>query len=177
MSWDLYRAPAGWAASAIGWVHMESARRWTASGATGNGSEGADRYVQPPTERFTSYGRFDLPFPSPLPPPPPSMPPPPPLLPSPPTPPPSPSPPRPPQTPAPTPPQQPAPLSPLNPAPPPHSCYDNYTSDSKPWLVDREGGNNYTGNEALGCEYFDASPASCSAERWIEIDPAEVCSP
>ena len=32
-------------------------------------------------------------------------------------------------------------------------------------------------NQALGCEYFDASPASCSAERWIEIDPAEVCSP
>ena len=149
MSWDLYRAPAGWAASAIGWVHMESARRWTASGATGNGSEGADRYVQPPTERFTSYGRFDLPFPSPLPPPPPSMPPPPPLLPSPPTPPPSPSPPRPPQTPAPAPPQQPSPLSPLRPAPPPHSCYNNESdSNYTTWLVD-SAGRNYTGHEVI----------------------------
>ena len=161
VSWDLYRAPAGWAASAIGWVHMENVH----STNNASGVEGADRYVQAPAERFTSYGRFDLPFPSPLPPPPPSMPSPPPLLPSPATPPPLPVSP-------PPPPGLPSAGSP--PAPPPEACSDIYVSDSKPWLIN-SAGTGYTDNLALGCDYFDAAPANCSVERWVEIAPLDVC--
>jgi len=70
----------------------------------------------------------------------------------------------------------PSPSPPPSPAPPPHSCSDIYVSDSMHWLVN-SAGHTYTGNQALGCDYFDASPARCSAERWPEIDPAQVCSP
>ena len=49
-----------------------------------------------------------------------------------------------------------------------------YVSDSKPWLTN-SAGTAYTDNLALGCDYFDAAPANCSVERWVEIAPLDVC--
>ena len=75
-----------------------------------------------------------------------------------------------------------APLPPAAPPPttPPSlqvadpSCYNIFVSDSKPWLINTAG-TSYTGNISSGCEYFEAAPAQCDVERWVEIDPSDVC--
>ena len=59
-------------------------------------------------------------------------------------------------------------------APPPPPCHSTSIARNIPWLVYRTG-HSWSGQLAFDCAAFDAAPALCADQRWIDADPQISC--